>query len=233
MPFSQRRLRALALVSAIIIIGTYFIITNPNRLSSPFVIPTKSIPNYNDGRVHWRPGRAHYPVTSLIPLPTGKKVSIPAIQAKPKRENSDSKTERLKRQAAVKASLVHSWEGYKKHAWLKDEVGPVAGGYKNTFGGWAATLVDALDTLWIMGLKEDFEMAVKAVEKIDFTTTDETHINVFETTIRYLGGFLAAYDISGGKYPLLLAKAVEVGDFLMDCFDTPNRMPISRWDWRA
>lgn len=108
----------------------------------------------------------------------------------------------------------------------------MSGRYKDTFGGWAATLVDALDTLWIMGFKEDFEIGVQAVEKIDFTTTETKDINVFETTIRYMGGFLAAYDISKGKYPALLAKAVEVGELLMSCFDTPNRMPITRWDWQ-
>jgi len=93
-------------------------------------------------------------------------------------------------------------------------------------------LVDALDTLWIMGMTEEFEIAVIASQEIDFTITEEKDINVFETTIRYMGGFLAAYDISGGKYPILLAKAVEVGELLMSCFDTPNRMPISRWDWK-
>ena len=71
-----------------------------------------------------------------------------------------------------------------------------------------------------------------ACEEIDFTTTEENDINVFETTIRYMGGFLAAYDISEAKYPTLLAKAVEVGELLMSVFDTPNRMPISRWDWQ-
>lgn len=138
----------------------------------------------------------------------------------------------MRRRDAVRESFTHSWEGYKKHAWLRDEVGPITGQYKDTFGGWAATLVDSLDSLWIMGMKEDFELAVKACEGIDFTTTDAKDINVFETTIRYMGGFLAAYDISGGKYPILLLKAVEVGELLMSCFDTPNRMPISRWDWQ-
>lgn len=132
----------------------------------------------------------------------------------------------------MKESFIHSWEGYKKHAWLRDEVSPISGGGKDTFGGWAATLVDSLDTLWIMGLREDFELAVRACEAIDFTTTEAKDINLFETTIRYMGGFLAAYDISGTKYPTLLLKAVEVGELLMSCFDTPNRMPISRWDWQ-
>lgn len=93
-------------------------------------------------------------------------------------------------------------------------------------------MVDALDTLWMMGLKEEFEEAVKGCEQIDFTTTETEEINVFETTIRYLGGFLAAYELSDKAYPTLLGKASEVGELLMCAFDTPNRMPIPRWRWK-
>jgi mannosyl-oligosaccharide alpha-1,2-mannosidase len=42
------------------------------------------------------------------------------------------------------------------------------------------------------------------------------------------GGFLSAYDLSGDKR--LLDKAVEVGEMLYVAFDTPNRMPVTRWD---
>jgi mannosyl-oligosaccharide alpha-1,2-mannosidase len=107
----------------------------------------------------------------------------------------------------------------------------VTGGYKNLFGQRAATLVDTLDTLLIMGLKDDFEDAVKAVKNIDFSTSAVTRMNVFETTIRYLGGLLSAYDLSDARHPSLLAQAIELGDMLYTAFDTPNRMPISRWDW--
>lgn len=185
--------------------------------------------------VHFKKLPEKYPVTSLIPLPTGPPATIPKIQVPSPSETAEQKTERLRRRDAVKESFVHSWEGYKKHAWLRDEVAPLSGAFKDTFGGWAATLVDALDTLWIMGLEEEFKGAVKAALTIDFSTTDTKDINVFETTIRYLGGFLAAYDVSGGeKGPgkKLLGKAVEVAELLMGCFDTPNRMPISRWDWK-
>lgn len=82
-----------------------------------------------------------------------------------------------------------------------------------------------------MGLHDDFEEAVMAVEKLDFTICTLDEINVFETTIRYLGGFLGAYDISEGKYPILLKKALEVGQMLYNAFDTPNRMPITRWNF--
>jgi mannosyl-oligosaccharide alpha-1,2-mannosidase len=84
-----------------------------------------------------------------------------------------------------------------------------------------------------MGLHDDFHDAVEAIEKIDFSTCALQELNVFETTIRYLGGFLSAYDLSGGKYPMLLQKATEMGDMLYKAFDTPNRMPITRWNFKA
>ncbi|QDS73448.1 hypothetical protein FKW77_008799 [Venturia effusa] len=110
---------------------------------------------------------------------------------------------------------------------------PLSGRPHDPFGGWAATLVDSLDTLWIMGLHDEFRAAVKAIEVIDFSTCALEEINVFETTIRYLGGFLAAYDLTDGQYPALLQKAGEIGDMLYVAFDTPNRMPITRWNFKA
>tara|TARA_R110002003_G_scaffold40_15_gene2785 strand:+ start:212 stop:763 length:552 start_codon:yes stop_codon:yes gene_type:complete len=167
----------------------------------------------------------------MVPLPTGKPVTIPKIQHSFGAETTHIKEQRLQRQAAVKEAFLHTWKGYKKHAWLQDEIAPVTGGYKNLFGQRAATLVDTLDTLLIMGLKDDFEDAVKAVKNIDFSTSAVTRMNVFETTIRYLGGLLSAYDLSDARHPPLLAQAIELGDMLYTAFDTPNRMPISRWDW--
>jgi mannosyl-oligosaccharide alpha-1,2-mannosidase len=115
---------------------------------------------------------------------------------------------------------------------MSDELTPVKGGRHDPFGGWGATLVDSLDTLWIMGLKEEFEHAVAAASKINFDKVPNHDINVFETNIRYLGGFLAAYDLSGDKR--LLTKAREVGELLYVAFDTPNRMPLTRWNaWAA
>jgi mannosyl-oligosaccharide alpha-1,2-mannosidase len=125
-----------------------------------------------------------------------------------------------------------SWEGYREFAWLHDELRPQSGTFKDPFAGWRATLVDALDTLWIMGLKEDFDEAAKAVDTIDFTTTTRADIPLFETTIRYLGGLLAAYDISGKKYKNLLEKAIELAEVLISAFDTPNRMPETYYYWR-
>ena len=147
-------------------------------------------------------------------------------------ETDEAKATRLQRLGAVKSSFEHSWAGYKAHAWMEDELTPLDGGSVQAFGGWAATLVDTLDTLWIMDLKEEFDEAVDAAKDIDFNSTSESMLNIFETTIRYLGGFLGAYDLTGGTYPILLQKATEVGDLLYCAFDTPNRMPVTRWKWK-
>ncbi|KAF7590461.1 hypothetical protein BBP40_002865 [Aspergillus hancockii] len=82
-----------------------------------------------------------------------------------------------------------------------------------------------------MGLTDEFEDALEAIEQIDFSTTSVTQINIFETNIRYLGGFLGAYDLTNGSYPILLKKATEVADLIYGAFDTRNRMPQSRWEW--
>lgn len=181
---------------------------------------------------NWRDLPTRHPVAEFTLLPTGPAVDIPKVQHAFDKESEDDKAERKVRLAAVKEAFVHSWEGYKKNAWMQDEVTPMSGEHKNPFGGWGATLVDSLDTLWIMGLTKEFELAVDELKRVHFTTTPLGKVNVFETTIRYLGGLLSAYDLSGHKYGVLLEKATELGDMLYGAFDTPNRMPITRWDWR-
>jgi mannosyl-oligosaccharide alpha-1,2-mannosidase len=132
--------------------------------------------------------------------------------------------------AAVKNAVQHSWTGYRKHAWLKDELAPASAGHRTTFSGWASTLIDSLDTLWLVGLHVEFEEAVTAVATIDFQTPSHLPINVFETTIRYLGGLIAAYEVSDSQYPVLLEKAIEVAEMLLGAFNTPSRMPVLLWN---
>ncbi|KAK4224561.1 family 47 putative glycoside hydrolase [Podospora fimiseda] len=188
--------------------------------------------------IHWKKPKEWFPVPeeSLILLPTGKPKPIPTIQFAFGQESPAAKEKRELRLAKVKAETLRAWKGYKTYAWTHDELRPVSKLAKDPFCGWAATLVDSLDTLWIMGLKDEFDDAVKAVKEIDFTTTPHrSDIPVFETIIRYLGGLVAAYDVSGGhdgKYKVLLDKAVELAEILMSVFDTPNRLPILYYQWK-
>ena len=192
-------------------------------------LPTAVVHN---GHFQWSSIKQHYPIIHMSALPSGRPIKLPQIQYdfKKKEESHQAKAERKNRQEYVKKSFAHTWSGYKKYAWLKDEVSPISHGSRNIFGGWAATMVDSLDTLWIMGFKHDFDDAVADAVNIDFSQSSEEEINVFETTIRYLGGFLSAYDLSGRK--VLLDKAVELGEMLYVAFDTPNRIPVTRWKWR-
>ncbi|MCJ1307779.1 hypothetical protein MMC25_001427 [Agyrium rufum] len=184
--------------------------------------------------IHWTSLPEHFPLPteSIIPIPTGSPITIPKIQHDFSDESSAAKTDRETKRAAIKKEFENAWGGYKKQAWLQDELSPVSGKSRNPFCGWAATLVDTLDTLWIMGMEEDFQEASLAVGEIDFTTSFRSDIPLFETTIRYLGGLVAAYDLSDGKYRVLLDKAVQLADVLMGAFDTPNRMPITYYQWK-
>jgi len=189
-------------------------------------------PGFFGSKFKWTNVKQKFPVQTFATLPTGPAHSIPKIQYDFKSESSERVAERKRRLRAIEESFRHSWEGYKKNAWLQDEVTPVSGSYRNPFGSWAATLVDSLDTLLIMGLKSEFNDALSGLKHIDFATSPQHELNVFETTIRYLGGLLSAYDLSEHKHHILLQKATELGNMLYHAFDTPNRMPITRWDWQ-
>lgn len=184
-------------------------------------------------RPHWRPQKEKFPVPSgsVIQLPTGRPKSIPAVQHEFSRETSTERKDNDEKLGAVKEAFKHAWNGYKEYARAHDELSPISKGFKDPFNGWGATLVDTLDTLWIMDLKDEFEEAIGEVSKIDFKTSIRKDIPLFETVIRYLGGLIAAHDVSSGQYPILLTKATELAEILMGSFDTPNRMPVTYYYW--
>ncbi|KAI0542328.1 family 47 glycosyl hydrolase [Xylaria digitata] len=170
------------------------------------------------------------PASKVRSLPKGAPKKLPVIQHRFHADKSSAGKARRQllsdRRDEVRDAFVKSWKSYKRYAWMSDELAPISGSSKDIFGGWAATLVDSLDSLWIMNLKDDFYNAVAAAARIDWSDTKETAFNWFETTrttIRHLGGLLSAYDLSGE--PALFQKAVELGDMLYMGFDTPTRMP--------
>ena len=188
----------------------------------------KPPPPADDGKFKWANLEVHYPVDAYEPLPDRSRKRLPQVQHTFTRKSEFAEGQRNHRQSEVKKALQRCWSAYREHAWLEDELTPVSGNGQSPFGGWAATLVDTLDTLWIMDMKSEFEEAVDATVKIDFSETTAGEINLFETTIRYLGGFLSAYDLSGETR--LMDKSLELANMLYAAFDTPNRMPICRWD---
>ena len=115
----------------------------------------------------------------------------------------------------VRNAMRHAWSGYRTYAWGRDELKPQSKVGADPWGGIGCTLVDALDTLWLMGLRSEFEEAARwAKEKLTFAHAGT--VSTFETTIRELGGLLAAHDLSGDAG--LLARAEEIGSKLVRAF---------------
>ena len=92
-------------------------------------------------------------------------------------------------------------------------------------------VVDALDTMQIMGLKEEYASARNWIAN-DLTFERDGTFNTFETTIRVLGGLLSAYHLSD-KDPVFLEKAKDLADRLLVAFDTPSGLPTSDVNLRA
>ena len=57
----------------------------------------------------------------------------------------------------VKGAMQHAWQNFRQHAWGRDELRPLSVQGVDRWGGYGVTLVDALDTLWLMGLKTEFQ----------------------------------------------------------------------------
>eukprot|EP00750_Incisomonas_marina_P017707 INCI2369.1.p1 GENE.INCI2369.1~~INCI2369.1.p1 ORF type:complete len:752 (+),score=136.84 INCI2369.1:60-2315(+) len=128
------------------------------------------------------------------------------------------------RQQAVVKAFEWAWVGYRLHAWGRDELKPLSRKGHDWFG-LGLTLIDALDTMYIMGLRTEFDEAVSWVaSSLDFQSVTKD-VNVFETTIRVLGGLLSAHMFSGEH--VLREKAIELADRLLPAFETPSGIPFS------
>ncbi|XP_051730057.1 mannosyl-oligosaccharide 1,2-alpha-mannosidase IA isoform X1 [Ctenopharyngodon idella] len=129
------------------------------------------------------------------------------------------------KRAKIKEMMQFSWENYKRYAWGSNELRPVSkqGHSSNLFGSLkGATIVDALDTLYIMEMYDEFDAATEWVERnLDFNMNAE--ISVFEVNIRFVGGLLSAYYLSGKE--VFRKKAVELGEKLLPAFKTPTGIP--------
>ncbi|RLN85884.1 hypothetical protein BBJ28_00017110 [Nothophytophthora sp. Chile5] len=125
------------------------------------------------------------------------------------------------RRLAVRKAMKFAWGNYEEHAFGGDEVDP-KNGWKldNVWGDIACSLVDGIDTLWIMDLKEEFQRARDYVRdhlSFDHLGRDGGSVSVFETIIREVGGLLSAFDLSGDA--VFKERATELMDLLKPAYD--------------
>ncbi|KAK9696835.1 hypothetical protein K7432_012259 [Basidiobolus ranarum] len=133
------------------------------------------------------------------------------------------------RRSKIKAGFLHAWNNYVQKAIGWDEISPVSGEPNNRFNGWGATLFDSLDTMLIMDLQAEFDQAKQYVKAVNFNQT--SGVNFFETTIRYLGGLISAYELSGDS--MLLDKAHDLGNNLLKAFRTESGYPLNYVDFQS
>ncbi|MEV6208494.1 glycoside hydrolase family 47 protein [Kitasatospora sp. NPDC051914] len=126
----------------------------------------------------------------------------------------------------IRDEFVHSWEGYKRAAWGHDEVRPVSGGHNDFFAEgrtFGLSIVEALDTLWLMELDDEVALAADWIEA-ELDPAQDADVQVFETIIRLVGGLVAGY-LCTGRQPLL-DRCRELADRLLPAFTrSPTGMP--------
>jgi len=129
--------------------------------------------------------------------------------------------------ADVRAQMKWAWQGYVERCFGQDQIKPVSGGADAFFfpkgPPLGLTIVEALDTLYVMGLDAEVEQGVRwVVDNLHFDIDGE--VQVFETGIRLVGGLLSAWCATHEKK--LLALARDLADRLSPAFTrSPTGMP--------
>ncbi|KAI6213722.1 Alpha-1,2-Mannosidase [Aphelenchoides besseyi] len=135
----------------------------------------------------------------------------------------------------VKSMFYHAYDNYLTHAYPRDELMPLTCKGVDTWGEFSLTLIDALDTLLIMGNETEFKRAVNLVLE-NANTDSNVNVSVFETNIRVVGGLLSAHIMSGrvqgmdrhSGWPCagpLLDLAERFARKLLPAFNTETGMP--------
>merc|ERR1719500_1435294 len=203
------------------------------------VLPKPNIDNNNAIKDHEKIKTKEGGMSSSEVVPAGDEINNIKVQGdvdKPRIQGGqDHNSQAQKRRDTVKGMMQHAWDGYAKYAWGKNEVRPVSlrGHTASIFGqaSMGATIVDSLDTLYIMGMIDEYEKARGWVEsELDFNKMSGD-VSVFETNIRYVGGLLSAYALTGDK--LFLDKASHVADKLMPAFKSPTGIPFALINMRT
>ena len=175
--------------------------------------------NNRIGRLWQKPPRLP---PQLPPEELLKKTSAPGSN------DSDSSRIWAPRQEAVRKTFIHAWSGYKKYAMGYDELMPLSKRGVDGLGGLGATIVDSLDTSLIMGLNDISSEAQNWIENnLAKRISEQGQVNLFETTIRVLGGLLSAYNLSE-KPQIYLEIAKNLADRLLLAFtSSPTVIPFS------
>lgn len=123
----------------------------------------------------------------------------------------------------VKAEFLHSWNGYKRYCWGRDDLKPLTKTCRDWYGvSILMTPVDSLDSLYLLGFTKEADETREFIVK-NLSYDKDISVQVFEITIREMGGLLSGYQLSGDKR--LLELAADLGKRLLPAFETPTGLP--------
>uniref|UniRef100_A0A182QEQ0 alpha-1,2-Mannosidase n=1 Tax=Anopheles farauti TaxID=69004 RepID=A0A182QEQ0_9DIPT len=151
------------------------------------------------------------------------------------RKYSSSDMQRMRER--VRQMFQHAYDGYLQYGVPYDELRPLSCDGIDTWGSYSLTLIDALDTLAVMGNYTEFGRVVQLLRDRSFDA--DINVSVFETNIRIIGGLLSAHLLSNQAdlqsmglvepgWPCegpLLRMAEDVAQRLLPAFDTATGMP--------
>ena len=123
----------------------------------------------------------------------------------------------------VRSEFLYAWNAYKQYAWGHDELKPLTQSYHDWYSHTLLmTPVDALDTMILMGLKDEADKTREFIVK-NLSFDQDIEVKNFEITIRLLGGLLSSYQLTGDERLLELAE--NLGNRLLPVFNSPTGMP--------
>lgn len=127
------------------------------------------------------------------------------------------------KQLAIREAMAFCWQSYKK-VWGQDELRPISGGVNNWMD-LGLSIVDSMDTLFLMNLEKEFEEGKRWIEK-DLSFEHDRFVSLFETTIRVLGGLITCYEQTQDR--MFLEKAIVLGTKFLPVFNTPSGIPLTQ-----
>ncbi|EGG17772.1 glycoside hydrolase family 47 protein [Cavenderia fasciculata] len=216
---------------------------------TPTVVPTTNFPTPTPTirptvPVATRPAVVPTPTPTPTPSPNTRRVVVPTSSQttvapttiihtptnfsydNTKKVYAANKSKNMKRAEEIKGAMKYAWDKYVEYSWGKDELLPLTQSGKNWFH-MGLTIIDSIDTLYLMGLQEEYTKARNYIEHdLDHFIDSNDSISVFEANIRFLGAYLSMYHFTSDI--LYLDKALEMGQILLNAFQNNDPFPQSQ-----
>ncbi|KAL9092054.1 MAG: hypothetical protein Q9159_001053 [Coniocarpon cinnabarinum] len=175
---------------------------------------------------------------TCVALPSTKS-PLPKIQHVARQTPVYGNVTLSERAQAVKNAFQFAWDGYFQNAFPADQLNPTSLTSQNPRNGWGASAIDGLDTALVMEFGDIANNILQYIPTINFGVSyNDESVSLFETTIRYIGGMLSAYDLlkpndgplcylanDTNNVEALLTQAQNLANNLSYAFDTASGIP--------